>query len=437
MKILVTGATGFIGRRLMQALLQPDPNNADCELVAAVRNPARLQQQFPDAHAVKLDAAHCSPAALQNVLQGVDVVINTIGVIHESSAGQFQQLHVDFPVCLAKACQQAEVRRLIHISALGAEASAPSAYHQSKYTADEQLQALDLGVDLVILKPSLVYGQGGASSQLFAALAAQPVQLLIDHGQHEVQPIHIDDLVTAVIRLCDLEATDLTTPLELELVGPTPMTFRDMLLQYRRWLGEGRLRAFSLPWSVVLPISRVIGRSNRWLTHDNMLMLRQGNTGDAQAITKLLGRPPRALYDMLPADGATQTERWHARLLPMVPLLRWSLAFVWIYTGLVSLFIYPPAESYALLARVGLHGDPAVFALYSAALLDIALGIALLLRWRPSLTGFVQLAVIITYTLLISIFLPEYWLHPYGPLSKNFPMLAAILILMAVDKDRR
>ena len=106
-------------------------------------------------------------------------------------------------------------------------------------------------------------------------------------------------------------------------------------------------------------------------------------------------------------------------------------------TGIVSAFLYPAEESLALLAEVGLHGPIALNALYAAAGLDIAIGIAVLLRYRMILTGLLQLAVMGTYTVLISRYLPEYWLHPYGPISKNIPFLVAVLILMAVSDKRR
>ena len=97
------------------------------------------------------------------------------------------------------------------------------------------------------------------------------------------------------------------------------------------------------------------------------------------------------------------------------------------------------ADSLALLARVGLHGNLALLALYGAAALDIALGVLTLAcpaRHRRSL-WVAQAALIAGYTLLITFSLPEYWLHPYGPISKNLPVLAAIGLLWALERGRR
>ena len=93
------------------------------------------------------------------------------------------------------------------------------------------------------------------------------------------------------------------------------------------------------------------------------------------------------------------------------------------------------AARLALLARTGLEGGIALAALYAAALLDLAFGAATLLWRRRRWLYRAQIALILGSTALISLFLPEYWAHPYGPLSKNLPMLAAILALHALEDE--
>jgi hypothetical protein len=107
---------------------------------------------------------------------------------------------------------------------------------------------------------------------------------------------------------------------------------------------------------------------------------------------------------------------------------------MWLGTAWVSLFAYPRAASHALLARLGLHGDWADLALWSGALLDAVLGLALLVLRRRRGIYRAQLALVLAYTLLISIGLPEFWWHPFGPLLKNIPLLAMILVLHALDR---
>jgi hypothetical protein len=115
--------------------------------------------------------------------------------------------------------------------------------------------------------------------------------------------------------------------------------------------------------------------------------------------------------------------------------MRVALALMWLWTAAVSLVLYPVQDSLALLARVGLEGTTAVLALHAAALLDLVLGVLTLAapaRWRRPL-WLAQLALIAAYTVLITWFLPEYWLHPYGPITKNIPVAALIALLWALE----
>lgn len=108
--------------------------------------------------------------------------------------------------------------------------------------------------------------------------------------------------------------------------------------------------------------------------------------------------------------------------------IRLTLAMVWLVTGIISLGIYPVEDSLKLLARVGIHGKLALITLYAEALLDIAIG--LLTLFLPSQRLWqVQAAIIVGYTAVISVFLPEFWLHPFGPLLKNLPILTLLWLL--------
>src|SRR5690606_21795926 len=99
--------------------------------------------------------------------------------------------------------------------------------------------------------------------------------------------------------------------------------------------------------------------------------------------------------------------------------------------------IYPVEESYLLLARVGITGSLAPVALYGAAALDFTFGLATLFLRQRKLLWIAQGTLIIFYTLTITLYLPEFWLHPFGPLIKNLPILAIILLLYELEKDDR
>jgi len=109
-------------------------------------------------------------------------------------------------------------------------------------------------------------------------------------------------------------------------------------------------------------------------------------------------------------------------------IIRITLAVIWIVTGLLSLGIYPEQHSLELLARLSLNDTSARVALYLAAGLNILLGLLTLFISKKALWLFQALLVLI-YTLLITLWLPEYWLHPFGPILKNLAVLSLLWLL--------
>jgi len=109
-------------------------------------------------------------------------------------------------------------------------------------------------------------------------------------------------------------------------------------------------------------------------------------------------------------------------------IIRITLAMIWIVTGLLSLGIYPEQHSLELLARLNLYDTSARVALYLAAGLNIILGLLTLFITKKALWLFQALLVLI-YTLLITLWLPEYWLHPFGPILKNLAVLSLLWLL--------
>ena len=163
-------------------------------------------------------------------------------------------------------------------------------------------------------------------------------------------------------------------------------------------------------------------------------MLEAGNVGDPQPLRRILDREARGPASFINA-GEAANARLRAQLSWLLPLLRYSMAAVWIWTGIVSLGLYSTEESYALLARVGLEGTLATLLLYGAAVLDLLLGLAILFMHRRSAVWLAQIAVMLTFTVIISIWLPDYWLHPYGPILKNLPMLAGVVLLYVLEPE--
>lgn len=425
MRILLTGATGFIGGHLHRALTA-----AGHEVIACSRSsPSRS-----GAGTVPCEFTRdLEPEVWLPHLAGVDVVINAVGIIRERGGQTFGALHTEAPRALFAACEQAGIGKVIQISALGADESAVSRYHLTKRAADDDLAGRQLR--WLILRPSIVYGPGAHSSAFFRALAALPVTPLVGRGDQPVQPIHIDDLVRAVLMAVE---PDGPAGRRIDCVGPKPLAFRDLLAAWRRWLGLGRLRGLPVPYRWALAAGRLGGfLGNAPMDREAIGMLQRGNRADVAPFAEAFGFRPRAFAEALAATPATEADRWHAKLYFLRPLLRWSLGLMWIAAGITSAFLYPPGESYGLLASVGITGLFAPFALYAAALLDGLLGAALLAGYRVRSVGAVQIALIAGYTGLITWALPEFWLHPFGPVAKNVPLVAATLVMMALEARAR
>ena len=214
MRVLIAGASGFIGAHLARACAA-----AGHEVISGGRHPTGL----PGARHLTLDYA--APAArdlLAARLRGVDVVVNAVGILRPTGTQTFEALHVRGPRALFAAAAVAGVRRIIQVSALGAEPQALSAYHRSKSEADRALMMLP--VDWAVAMPSLVYGPGGASARLFDTLASLPLIPLPAGGAQRIQPVHIDDVTGALLRLIE-------SPVELrctvQLVGAEPTTLAE------------------------------------------------------------------------------------------------------------------------------------------------------------------------------------------------------------------
>ncbi len=421
--ILITGATGFIGRHLAAALA-----DAGHRVVCAVRSP-RHESADGFAYMAADYTRDFDIETWKPRLREIDVVINAVGILREHGHQTFESLHERAPMALFGACAANGVK-VVQISALGADENARSRYHLSKKAADDVLLAS--GIPAVVVQPSLVYGQGGASARLFNRIASLPVIPLPGSGDQQIQPLHIDDLVRAIVTLIE---TDRYLGCRVPLVGPQPITLRHYLNELRHLMGLGPATFLQIP---VIFVS-LGARAGQWLggslfDSETWQMLQRGNVANPDVTRALLGRNPRPVSEFA-SPSAVEELRLSALLDWLQPLLRLALAVVWLVAGAVSMGIYPVDESYILLERVGITGSLAPVALYGAAGLDIAFGLGTLFLRRRRFLWIAQASLIVAYTIVITLFLPEFWLHPFGPLIKNLPILAIILLLYELEKS--
>jgi uncharacterized protein YbjT (DUF2867 family) len=432
MRVVIVGASGFLGNALAEAFARQG-----ARLLCTARDPsaARARAAWPQPRTrwLRADLAQVPPVSfwMPHLLPG-DVVVNAAGVLREHHAGEFDAVHHRAPAMLFEACDGAGVALVIQVSALGATREATSAYHRTKALADARLRRCR--VASAIVQPSLVWDEEGASARFFAALAVMPLLALPGGGNQQLQPVHLHDVVAGVLALAQARPAGSRT---IAFVGPRPVTLRAYLADLRRQLGcRGRPLLLPMPERLFRFAAGVAGRwRGSFLDKDTAAMLLQGNAAPADDFAGWLARPPLSHERFVPGRraGAMRRAAW---LVSLLPLLRVSVALVWIWTFVVSIGLYPRDQSLALLARVGAGGAWAEVLLDGAAVFDLALGIGTLTlsaRWRARLLWPLQLALIAFYTFAISWAMPEFWLHPFGPLSKNLPMCAAIALLWAMD----
>lgn len=430
MNILLTGATGFLGGRLLRELLA-----AGHRVTCAGRHRPPVEHGRCDW--LRLDFAATPAEVWRAHLRGVDAVVNLVGIFRETAAANFAALHVRGPRALFDACASVGVARVVQVSALGADPRADEAFLSSKHAADRHLLALPL--DACVAQPSLVFGPDGQSSRQLLALAGLPLLVLPAGGQQRIQPIHVDDAAQALRAMVEAPAGRLAGR-RIALVGPQALTLRDYLLALRRAMGLGPPRR---TLSVPAPLMALLARLGAWsrqalLDRAAWSMLQRGNTADVAPLARVMGRLPRAVGEFIgPERDAVRAQ---AQLAWLLPLLRVSVAAVWLVTAAVSFGLYPQADSHALLARAGVPAALQPAALWAAAGLDLLLGLLTLapLRARRWLWA-AQAGLILAYSAVITLRLPEFWLHPYGPMTKNLPLLALLLLLWQLEprRDRR
>lgn len=282
MKVLLCGARGFIGRHIAAAL-----RAAGHEVLATVSGP-------PGPGELRVDFARdTTAAAWLPRLAGIDAVVNAVGVLRDTPRRPIAAVHLLTPMALFAACAQAGVRRVLHVSALGIDAN-DTPYARTKRAAELQLQErTDAGqLDGVVLRPSVVYGLGGASASLFDALALSPLLPLPGPAlRSRIQPVHVDDLAQAAVQLLGARRAFNGS---VAVVGPRAMSLADFIAELRTSRGRRAARTLALPEWLTRASARLGDACpvTPWGSQ-TLALLCADNTADASAIRDLLGREPR------------------------------------------------------------------------------------------------------------------------------------------------
>jgi uncharacterized protein YbjT (DUF2867 family) len=427
MRVLLLGATGLIGSAIAARLRRDGVT-----VVAVARGGGTALRRLGLDRIVHLDLRHATrPEHWRDALDGVDAVINAAGVLQDGAATQAVQQAA--PAALYSACAAAGVRRIVHISALGADHPV-SLFSRSKQEIEETLSASDL--DWVILRPAVVVGRAAyGGSALFRGLAALPL-LPVPRRSGQIQAVQLDEVAETAARMVRRDAP---SRIVLELAAPEALTFDQAVARYRAWLGWRPARTVPMPdWlmGVAYRLGDLAGRLG-WrppIRTTTRLEMERGAVGDPSGWTRLTGIAPRTLAEALAAEPASVQERWFARLFLLKPTILVTLGLFWIATGLISL---GPGRALAeAMMREAGGGALSGAAVVAGALADLAIGIGILVRRTAKPALLAALALSLAYLATGSLMQPSLWADPLGPLMKILPILALNLVALAILEDR-
>jgi NADH dehydrogenase len=223
MKVFVTGATGFVGKHVVQELLAQG-----FEVHAAARDSAKVGAIFGK-QVSPVDADFTDQHSIRKALQTVmpDAIVHLIGIICEirSKGITFDKVHWGIPHDLYEIAKDLGIKKVVHMSALGVHPDAPSQYHKTKLRGEKELRTS--GLTYTIFRPSVIIGP---EQKLFSDMrkftAIAPVVLLPEGGKHRIQPVDVRDVATSFATSLVKTATDNRV---YELCGPEAMSFRELL----------------------------------------------------------------------------------------------------------------------------------------------------------------------------------------------------------------
>ena len=318
--ILVVGGGGFVGRHLVAALAA---RGADVTVPTRRRERAKGLLLLPTVEVLECDVNQ--PGVLEQLTAGRDLVVNLVGVLHgrrgrarergpHAYGPDFARAHVELPQAVLAACRAAGVRRLLHMSALGAAPSAPSEYLRSKGVGEQAMLAAE-DLEVTVFRPSVVFGPDDAFLNLIATLARWLPVLALACPSARFQPVYVGDVARAFLAALEERAS---FGKAYDLCGPTVYTLRELVEYVCAVTGRRR---------VVLGLSDALSYLQAWMmewapgptlmSRDNLRSMRVPSVCDCEPP---FGIVPQALEALAPTwlTPATlrqrySTLRWKAR----------------------------------------------------------------------------------------------------------------------------
>ncbi|WP_108816623.1 SDR family oxidoreductase [Loktanella sp. Alg231-35] len=423
MTILVVGAYGLIGCGVAQRL-QRDGHTIiglGRDIDTGKRVLPAINWQYADLHTLT------DVTAWQPFLKGVDAVVNCSGALQDGPGDDLEVVHHYAVAALAQASASANVK-LVQISAAGAHLDATTPFLASKARGDAAIQSA--GVSHQIFRPGLViarHSYGGTT--MLRMLAAFPLIQPIGVAEAKVQTVALDDVAEAVSAAL---AGNIPNSFVGDLVEKETQSLREVVASMRQWLGfaPARREVF-IPELMIRVTSRVADGLGKlgWrspLRSTAVKVLADGVTGGPTDLSEFGLLPVKSMSQTLASMPARAEDRMFARMALLTPIIIATLVAFWFLSGLIGFISVN--EAAIVLEDVGWPRALAVASVLFWAVVDIAIAFGLAYRPYAKMACWSAIGVSLFYLAASTLFVPDLWLDPLGPMVKVLPSIALALV---------
>ncbi|WP_305045814.1 complex I NDUFA9 subunit family protein [Geoalkalibacter sp.] len=301
MRVFITGATGFVGGEVLRQVLAAG-HIARCLVRPGSEGRLPIQKNIE----VRLGDA-TDLESLDGSLENCDAVIHLVGIIREFPAKgiTFKRLHTEATRNLVRAAEAQGVRRYVQMSANGTRPNAVTAYHKTKWEAEQAVR--DSHLDWTIFRPSLIFGPGDEFVNMLADLIRKaPLVPVIGDGRYRMAPVAVEDVAASFVAALGCETCIKQT---YALCGPEDFSYDEILDQVGAALGKGRVRKLHHPLCLMKPIVHLLqGIPGFPITSNQLSMLLEGNVCDEEA-----RRSWRETFDIAPHPFAAGIRKYLMR----------------------------------------------------------------------------------------------------------------------------
>ncbi|WP_245288226.1 complex I NDUFA9 subunit family protein [Bradyrhizobium sp. Ec3.3] len=288
-RVTVFGGTGFVGRRIVRHL-----SDSGSAVRIASRHPARAEGDNAEQIVADVHDEHAVEAAVA----GADGVVNAVSLYIEHGGDTFHSVHVEAAARIARVARRAGVKRLVHLSGIGADPASPSPYIRNRGEGEAAVQAAFPNV--VVIRPAVMFAPDDAFlTTILGLLRTLPAYPLFGDGRTRLQPVHVDDVAAAIAQI--LRQTQRPSPI-YELAGPRVYSYEELLRTIARIAGL-RPVLVRIPfgfWDAVARFAEILPHPP--LTRNQVELMQIDTTASGrQPGFDLLGISPRSLEEELKA----------------------------------------------------------------------------------------------------------------------------------------